>query len=338
MKRLASLLLATLTAGTLAAQQSHWEASVGGEYMLTAYSFKSPHNSLAAAADIAWWQQAEGYSYGLKAGLNINPDGICGHRAGVLGMLRLPLGNLLDADMGLGLSTYTSPLPLTGNDEDVYISTWLTFMFDMGLNMWMTEQLRLGLHLTHSSNGHLNRPNRGLNFFRLEAGYSFGEKDRMPARAFSTNKDWVESAHRVGITASGGLTASRHMMQKGLFPCYDLSLNYQYLLAKRSMCGLTVDLWYNFSHPWQLPRYHDNYTAPVYLGVMFVLEQTLGPLSIRGGIGYTLLHSTLVKRPVYERLSLYYNLKHHYFGLGINAHVGQAEFVEWSYGFWLPVG
>ena len=41
--------------------------------------------------------------------------------------------------------------------------------------------------------------------------------------------------------------------------------------------------------------------------------------------------------PVYERLGVYYNFGNNYAGIGINAHGGQAEFIEWSYGRRIPL-
>ena len=127
-------------------------------------------------------------------------------------------------------------------------------------------------------------------------------------------------------------------MQRGLFFCYDLAINYEYHATPVFAYGATVDLWYNFSHPWQLPRYHDNYTFPMYVSAQAFVEGFWGPLSIKAGIGPVLAASSRVLVPVYERLAAYYNFGHHYVGIGINAHLGQAEYIEWSYGFRLPLG
>ncbi len=318
-------------------QGGHWEISAGGEYMLTAYNFRSPHNSWAIGADIAWWQPRDGYSVGLKAGLNYNPNGICGHRLGAAFMVRQPLFSWLDWEIGLGLSTYTRPLPFTGDSNNVYISTWITMMVDMGLSFKLDEHWHAELGLLHSSNGHIKRPNRGLNFFRLGVNYRFDSRQKADRSSIVTPHDTLIHPHSLGLTLSAGITASRHSMQKGKYLCYDLSLNYLWRTSRHFGMGATVDLWYNFSHVWQLPRYHDTYTMPLYVGAMYYIQSFLGPLNIRAGVGYTLLSSSRVLVPIYERLSCYYEFGQHYVGLGINAHLGQAEFVEWSYGFWIPI-
>ena len=322
----------------LVAQSSFWEVKASGEYMLTAYSFSSPHNTWASSLDIAWWQTIDDYRLGLSADFGFNPNSICGHRFGGEFMVSSPFCKWLDWKMGLGLSAYTRPLPYTADSNNVYISTWLTFMVDLGLQFKLDKEWSLELGLLHSSNGNLKRPNRGLNYFRAGLGYTFPTHSSSIGPFAKVNTDTSYRIHQAGAMLSFGLTRSRHSMQTGIFPCYDLSLNYRWRPSMKWAMGGTVDFWYNFSHVWQVPHYHDPYTFPVYVGALYYLESHLGPLSIRGGIGYTLLASSRVMVLAYERLSVYYNIGQHYIGLGINAHGGQAEFVEWSYGFWLPLG
>lgn len=349
-RRRTILLLLLLLPAALPAQSSHWELALGGEYMVTRYDLASPHNTFVASLEATWlhrlsdtacWVQMRHQpSVGVRLDAGLAPQGISGHRLGAVGLLRTPLRPWLDLDLGLGLSTYSKPRYVTGDTANVYISTPLTILVDIGLVAHLDARSHVALRLLHSSNGNMRRPNRGLNFLHLEVGMALDDGRRpSPREAFGSSgvQCPFDPHHELGLMAAAGLTFSRHSMQRGVYLCYDLSLNYQYRRSPLVGYGATVDLWYNFSHVWQLPRYQDRYTTPVYVSAMPYVEFYWGPISLRGGIGAHLLTSSRVLVPVYERLAVYYHFGRSYAGIGINAHYGQAEFIEWSFGHWFPL-
>jgi len=317
--------------------QSHWEISLGGEYMLTAYSFKSPHNTWGTGLQATMWYEP----FGIKLDLGITPQSICGNRIGAAFMIRTPLNPWLAADIGLGLASYSKPRYVTQDTNNVYISTPVVCLFDLGLVAQIDERGGfLAFRLLHSSNGNMRRPNRGLNFFRVEMGIPLSNRQ---TRSFSYRPPYNSSRfvlpthHYLDIMFVPSLSFSRHNMQRGVFFCYDVALSYEYRRTRSFGYGGTLDLWYNFSHPWQLPRYHDPYTFPMYVSALAYFEHFWGPVSLRSGIGVVLAASSRVMVPVYERLGVYYNFGNNYAGIGINAHGGQAEFIEWSYGRRIPL-
>lgn len=347
-KTIAILLL--LLPSALGAQNTHWEFSLGAEYMITRYSFTSPYNTFGSSIDVTWfnrmtgdecWKQQRHYpSIGIRFDLGITPQSICGNRLGAAPILRTPLLPWLDFDMGLGLAIYGKPASSTGDTANVFITTPVVCLLDLGLVLHHDDRSHLALRLLHSSNGNMHRPNRGLNFFHLEMGMNLGKEGRgrrTESGEWRTVDCEMDPWHEIGFTLSPSLTASRHSMQKGMYFCYDISLNYQYRRSTLWGYGATVDLWYNFSHVWQLDVYHDDYSFPMYVSAMPFLEFYWGRLSLRGGMGLTLISSDRVIVPVYERLCLYYNFGQSYAGVGINAHFGQAEFIEWSYGYRIPI-
>ena len=338
---------------SLRAQDTHWEFSLGAEYMLTAYSFHSIHNTWGTGFQAAryhrvsggdyWIRRRHNPSWGIKFDLGLTPQSICGNRLGVAGMLRTPLLPWLDADMGLGLATFGKPNFRTGNLDNVYISTPVVCLIDMGLIARLDNRAHLALRLLHSSNGNMRRPNRGLNYFRLEMGIPLLSSGQQTATTrwnpvLPPLPPLFLPYHELGIALIPSLTISRHSMQHGVFFCYDVALNYEYHATPILGVGATVDLWYNYSHPWQLPRYHDPYTLPMYFSAMAFLEGFWGPVSLKGGIGGVIAASSRVLVPVYERLAVYYNFGNNYAGIGINAHMGQAEYIEWTYGRRFPIG
>lgn len=336
-----ALLFLLLCCGRVSAQETHYEVTLGGEYLVTAYSFSSQHNATGMSveaskwyrmtADTGWVALRRQPSFGLRAGLGITPRSICGHRMGVTGMVRTPLWGIFEWEAGLGVSFYSRSGAIVTDTANVYISTLATFMIDVGITARLGDGYRMSLRLLHSSNGMLHQPNRGLNYLQLGLHYALTD-DPSPRYADVVSRDTLGMTQEVGFAMSTGLTTSRHSMQAGLFPCYDLSFNYALYRSPTVAYGATIDLWYNGSHTWQLPRYYDTYPVPVYLGAQAYTEGFWGPLSIKLGVGYTFFASSRVLVPMYERVGVYYNFDRSYAGIAINAHGGQAEFVELTYG------
>lgn len=331
-------LLLLATTFTLSAQ-SPWEVSLGGEYMMTDYSYLSLHNTWGTGLQATCFPYVtDGYAYGLKLDFGLAPQSICGNRLGAAFLIRTPVHRWLDVDLGLGLASYSKPSYVTGDPANLYISTPLVCLFDFGLVAPLDSRSHIAFRVLHSSNGNMRRPNRGLNYFRLEMGFNLDERPRgWKGYGLRTMGEGEGVKDEVNVMVAPSLSFSRHNLQHGLFFCYDLSLSYEYYVRPQLGVGGTVDLWYNFSHPWQLPRYHDPYTLPVYFSALVFAEHFWGPVSVRGGVGMVLAASTRVMVPYYERLAVYYNFGHNYAGIGINAHGGQAEFIEWSFGHRFPL-
>lgn len=344
MRRWSALAVVLLTTAVASAQ---WEVSIGPEYMLTAYSFRSPHNTIGLGTEATYWWHTDGSSswqmqrglpsWGAKVYAGWFPQSICGHRFGATAMLRQPLALGIDWEAGVGLSSYTNPLSRSGNAENVYISTPVVVLIDVGFSTQVADRWRFGLRLLHSSNGMTHYPNRGLNFFRADAMFSPAGK-----RGAATVRGWgerVEQPIALNIMLSPGFVASRHEdFLQHMYFAYDVMLGIERRLTSLYGVGVAVDVWYNYAHTDWLRLVHSTYKWPFYLGAMPYVESYWGRLSLRGGMGYTLLHSDEVKILIYERLGLYYNFGSCYAGLGINAHAGQIELVEWSLGYRLPLG
>lgn len=350
--RLCLLLLAPLLALALpsAGQQARLELAAQGAYMMP-NNFNMPEfNRGAAGVEFAWWRRTDGdeewkqrraYPYfGLKGSFLYIVDGPSGHRFGLSPALKAPLfGHRLFYSMALGASVYTKPYCLTHDPENIFIGPWVSFLIEFGLTYHLGDRLLLGASLLHTSNGGLYRPNKGLNYLQFSLGYALTAGDGSDLRATPDRHTMADGPRReVGFTLSHGLVMSRHLMQDGYFPCYDLAVNYMRYLTPVVAVGGNVDLWYNHSHTWQLPRYHDRYPLPVYLGLQGAVEGFWGPVSLRLGVGVVALASSRVGMRLYERMGLYYNWGRNYVGLGLNARAGMIEFVELGYGLRLPLG
>ena len=326
----------------LQAQDWHFEASMGGEYLVTAYSFNSPHNAYGmnfdlsrwyhVSADTGWAALRHGPSFGMKASVGLTPKSICGNRVGLDGLVRTPLLPWLDWEFGIGASAYSRSRYLVEDTANVYITTLFTFLLEAGLVAHLGPNMNLGVRIVHSSNGRLHEPNRGLNY--LQVGLSMDPSGSWtPADMKKVTARCVTNPHEINVACSGGMVISRHLMQQGYYPCYDISLSYGYHHSPVVAYGATVDLWYNYSHTWQQAFYNDSWPLPLYVGALLYTEGFWGPMNFKFGVGYTLLSSTMVKEPVYERVGVYYNFDRKYIGMAVNAHLGQIEFIELTLGY-----
>lgn len=349
MKRVGLLTALMLAVAAAAAQGSHWEFGLNGGMLNSNDFMVRKYSTATLGLDVAWLSHTSGDSslrwsrypeFGVRASFAAIPGGIAGNRFGAVGLIRVPFSRRLSYGIGVGLSAYTKPRYITHNPENIYISSLLCCLIDIGLTYRVNDRLNLTGSLLHSSNGNLVRPNKGLNFLQLGMAYRIGDVERI--------SDWPDGRegivcvpayrHELGFTLSPGLCMSRHMCQYGVFFAYDVSLNYLYRLTCQTFVGGTVDLWYNCSHTWQREVYHDPYPMPVYLNAMVVVEERWGPVSLKAGAGVPLLKSSFVDIPIYERVGVYYNWGRNYVGVAVNAHAAKAEFIEWSYGHRIPIG
>lgn len=283
----------------------------------------------------AWWvARRKSPQFGLKASFGFFPQSLSGHRIGLAGILRAPLYRQLRYQIGLGLSYYTNSQYFSHDPENIFISTLVACLIDVGLVYPVGESAVVSLSLLHSSNGMLNRPNKGLNYLQLGIGTALGAP---PSQSPATETLQVLPSfkrHEVGVALQLGAVVSRDLRLKPnrLFPCYDLSVGYQYYLDPVLAVGGTLDLWYNFAHREVALLDHNPYTMPLYFGALAYVEGFWGSLSIKAGIGPS-VGSSLITIPFYERVGAYYNTRHTYFGVALNAHAGIIEFIEWTVGY-----
>ena len=330
-----------MNVGTIQAQSSMWELSLTGGYMTPNNFNMLEYSAWTIGGDVAWWyrsgveewwvQRRKDPQFGLKASFAYIPQSISGHRIGLAGIIRAPLSGRLDYHFGAGLSGYTLSKYFTKDEDNIFITTLVSCLIDVGFDYHITDRLVASFALLHSSNGMLNRPNKGLNYLQLGLGYNFGKLEKKIA---SENIIQMPKFSRTELNFAfqGGATVSRDMLVEGYYPCYDVSLNYQYYLDPVVALGGTLDFWYNGSHTEFMRVYNIDYPIPCYVSTLAYAEGFWGPVSFKAGIGPVLLASPCVYINFYERVGLYYNFGNNYVGVALNAHAGMIEFIELCYG------
>ena len=348
MKRLALTMIMFLLCMICTAQQKHFEIAVNSSYMMTNNSSYWKYNTFGFGVDAAWWyrttddkwwmQRRQHPSYGIKMSYEHIPAGIAGDRIGIVGLIRAPFipgVSWLEWNLGPGFSYYTKSAKKTGDKDNIFISSRLNCLIDLGLTAHINEGVTIGARLLHTSNGMLSRPNQGLNYFQMDVGLKLGETKKIP---YQECLDTVFKREEIGFTFSSGLALTRYELLDDYYFCYDLSINYQHYIDPVVAVGVAVDLWYNFADNDLKPRYHVDWPVPVYLGLLPTIEGFWGPVSIQAGLGSDLLVSKLIKIRMYERVGAYYNWKRHYVGVALHAHAGQVAFIEWSWGMRFVAG
>lgn len=344
MKRLA-LVVTMAIATAAAAQGGYWEVGLNGCWQTPNGFNMLEYSEWAGGFDVAYARRIVSNDYGtmwrryptvgVRASLEYVPHGISGSRLGVVGLLRAPLWGRLDYSLAAGISAFSRSRFITHDTSNIFVSSLLCCLVDVGVVYNVSNSFALTASFLHSSNGNMVRPNKGLNFLQLGVAYRLGVPDEEPDwRHARQSIDTVPPycRHELGFTLSPGFSTSRHTRQEGLYLDYDISLNYRYYHNPLISTGLTVDLWFNGSHWTRFVWYDEPYYVPVYVSAMLTIEGHWGPVSIGGGVGSTLLASSMVDMPLYERLGVYYNWGNNLVGVAINAHGVKAEFIEWSYG------
>lgn len=361
MKRLlvlAALLLLSWDAGCQPAndstsRHSHWQLGVNLGYAMPNNFNMMEYSRGTFGIDATWLSRRTGTEYwrlrkhypafGLRASFAFIPDAVYGHRIGLAGLVQAPLGRLVDYHIALGLSSFTRPQSITGDQENIFISSVVNCLIDVGFDLRLGHRYLLSASLLHSSNGMLLFPNKGLNFLQLGAAVKLGND-------YERQLDWLDSrallppdstlqppASELNIALAGGAVMSRDTAYPGYYPCYDLALTFQRYASPTFAYGATLDLWYNLVDRPQLLDEHASYRLPLYLSALGVMEFFWGPLSIKAGLGFSIVSSPQVSSPLYERVGAYYNLRRAFLGVALNAHGGRIEFIEWTLGYRFPL-
>ncbi|MBR1550161.1 MAG: acyloxyacyl hydrolase [Bacteroidales bacterium] len=356
MNRLLLFLLLAIPLGisaqdtTLSLSHSHWQLGINASYAMPNNFDMMEYSRGTFGFDVTWFSRQSGNEYwrlrkhypafGIRGSFACIPNAIYGHRFGLAGIVQAPLGRLLDYHIGLGLSSYTRPQSITHDPDNIFISSVVNCLIDVGFDLRLGDRYLLSASLLHSSNGMLLFPNKGLNFLQFGAAVKLGNE-------YERTLDWQHSRNLIdtatlippefSIAFSPGTVMSRDTTFPGYYFCYDLALTYQRYASPTFAYGATIDFWYNFVDHEQLQYERSPYTLPVYLSALGTMEFFWGPLSIKAGIGFSIVSSPQVSTPLYERVGAYYNLRRVFLGVGINAHGGRIEFIEWTLGYRFPL-
>lgn len=263
-----------------------------------------------------------------------------------------------------GLSVYTNPFERTENEQNDFIGSYINCLFNLGIGYDLilpnNSALVLNARFSHSSNGYVKKPNRGLNYLLFSVGYRMPQKiryqdtvstnsgydigdniaRRVVTSEFSTRTQSFMS-HRLWLSFAPAIVQSRwyravefELKQKYYF-AYTAQAGYMFYPTATLGFGVNLDVMYNYSHIEIVSiGYHVKPKLP-YVGGAISFEPRWGAFSIRLSAGYYIVKSPAIEIPVYERLGLFYHFGKslsQFAGVTIKAHAAHADYIEWHYG------
>lgn len=268
--------------------------------------------------------------------------------------------------LGMGFSYFNKPFDSITNPHNIFIGTHVTNMsyFSFYMNKRLSQNLNLtfGISTNHTSNGHYQIPNVGINMPQLSFGLKYYPKGQ-PAK--NPIKDWnmPSSKPRFNVRFGAGIHEFAGTIKPIGTPKYSIFVGSVYLSKRMGKLGnahIGFDMryyegYYDYIVYWNTYSENQRLKASK-IGVLMGYEFLIGHfgLFIQSGINlynpfYNLAYKVFINRTfnaftgsfIYNRLGVQYYLrepqKHTknnlYFGMFINAKFGKADFPEIGIGY-----
>lgn len=221
---------------------------------------------------------------------------------------------------------------LLGSHRNVYIDLGLQASYKIGKQF----QLGAGFAFHHFSNGSIRQPNKGINLvpFTLSATYrprrsvpDFGKVEEPP----------YESDISYHLHHASGIKQFNPQNKKRFYKS-NLGLYRSRSLGAKWRLGLGADLFYSDSG--RYPEIAGDKAGKIKAlfsgGPAFYIDHVLTKnLYINGNVGMYLSRNSFNGEiePVFLRIGVRHKiLRSYYAGVSIKAHMGKADFVEWTIG------
>lgn len=267
---------------------------------------------------------------------------------------------------GAGVAVFTEPYERTLDTLNKFIGSYLNCIFNLGLGYRAmlddNSELTFTLRFSHSSNGYMLKPNKGLNFILATAGYCFKPQGRgemtapdasvsidttiqdtrciVPTSRFRKTRTPFMS-HRLWVSFAPTAVQSRYIAAtKDYYFAYTGQIGYGFNINPCIGFGANLDIMYNSSHSERLINEFHKEPSPPYLGAALSVEPRWGIMSVRLSVGYYLRRAETVSIPMYERLGVFFHFGDkvsQFAGVTIKAHAAHADYIEWHYGIELFV-
>lgn len=272
-----------------------------------------------------------------------NPKVLGEVRSGFLFMEFLFGGRWLNEQtfkISLGLSHFNTYHHPENNPENRFIGTPLNVHFNMNYSwlFYVNDHISLapGFSFTHFSNGAYKKPNRGLNLFDVNMALRY-RLDRDDRAGTPLEKSDERPDVRENILF---LTYSLGMMQRDIGdPMYrarTLSLNQTLRRSLRARWGIGFDLFYDDHAKEQIRQTKEETTVTDYtrIGGFASCDVVINRLSVMFNLGTYFYYGYDPLHSVYKRVGLRYVTRSGVTGhIGLKAHDGRADYVEWGIGY-----
>ena len=281
-----------------------------------------------------------GFSYIL---MDLGSPNYLGYAHGILPFVNFPVSSFdkrfsAGFRIGSGLSYVTKIYDRTENYKNSAISTHLNAIvaFNLEGRYSITENLstRLGLALTHISNGTFRKPNSGLNNVLFSAGIAYCianlKVDNGSEITFTDNKNRLLVIGSGSYKETKGAGGPRYAVGA-------LSVEYTHSSKTLLRYGFSLDLMYDqtagfimdyeeipYSSDWQMLK----------SGVTLNSEIMLDRLSAVFYFGKYIYNHSKEGGPVYQRIGLRYRIMEKcWLHFALKTHWGSADYIEFGVGY-----
>ena len=278
--------------------------------------------------------------FGVKLGYDHIMSNVLGRRITLGTFLEMPINNGPRWEFGylfgFGISYMTKTYDSISNPQDMFIGSHLNALINLGLtaNYHLSDKTIIysAVKFSHSSNGTVQLPNKGVNLVELELGAKVNYYSQYIESLSFENDDVANRPYNsIFINLSPVYNSSRKTWEH--YFSASASIGYRRKFHPCFAYGAGVDFMYDAS----LEQAHEPHSITNDFAVSGygLLEAYWGRFSLRGAVGYYAWRGCDFTLPFYERIGVYYSFgrhDNHYFGASIKAHAAHAQFLEWTYG------
>lgn len=247
-------------------------------------------------------------------------------------------------ELGAGVCFWTKKYNFYTNHDNEFVGAYASAHIDMNLGI----TARMSPHtdfvaraiFSHSSNGVLKLPNNGINGVSFAVGVRGRFADKIE-RLRSMDSLFVPK-NSLYFTVSPALKQSRKKftMDSVVKPyyCYAAMVEVGYLRqpSPKFRYGGGVNFFYN-SEIYTYLGYRDRKPKNCFMPSVFAqFDLIYGRLLLHTCFGVYLCHYYYFYKPYYERLGFEVLLgkeRNHVVGANIKAHLGRADYIEWTYSY-----
>ncbi len=292
-----------------------------------------------------YWNQLFRYpQYGVGFyRANLGNNDVYGFVNALYSYVKVPvLGNPENANLsyqiGFGASYLTEHFDIENNPQNLAIGSNLNIYVDFSLhsNIPLSKKLFLtnNIRFTHSSNGKIKSPNKGLNVVSGSLGllYQFNN----PPEKIVIELPEIENKNEYSVIYAGGIkTKSRY--ETGYYYASSLMFDYYHNYSLKRRWGVGTDLFYDETKREYSDKNNSSNminTDLYQVGLHIGHEMVMGHLALIINVGGYIYAPVEEEAPFYSRIGLRYRFADQYIAnLTLKSHWAIASFIEWGVGY-----
>lgn len=238
--------------------------------------------------------------------------------------------------IGTGLVFNTKPFNLESNQTNNMLGGRLALVMHIQVNYYQTigtrQYVRLGMGLTHFSNGAFKQPNSGINNFFIGVAWCYSSASARRESALKT-EDTTFRRGFSGIISGSFSVVEKFPVNGPKYPVYHASGRAQYRIGRKSSLGVGLDYIRNMAIAQKLKEEPQLGTEIGRVGFVFGHEMHISKVSMLTELGIYIRKKQSLDPGFYHRIGLRYSLSEHIFaGMYLKTHKARAECIEWSLG------